>query len=361
MKKCIFLSILAVATVASCTKSEIIDTNSGNEQIGFHTYLGRDAQTKATEATATTIQAPKGGGIGMYGFYTGGNSYVGTEEAKLLTNENLYYDGGWKYESTRYWTNNSDKYTFLAYAPYGKSYVVASQASGSAPVVEYTVPSVLTNQVDLIYSNNNKNVTKTSLKNSNGESVTSVPFQFQHALARLSVNAKAKMYDKTTGAEVTTPAANQEYDYLFTITNISITGEFNDKGVLNLSTGAWDSKQALDKTVNGATTKNTTYDLTGAVSTQLNGSLKDFTKGNYLMMIPTTFSSTKTAALTIKYKITYAGATSSEIEKTVYVSTDFLKGNAYAINLTLSRDESNAISFDVDTVSGWTDGGSQNL
>ena len=53
MKKTIFISVLALAAAISCTKSDIVDTKFENEAIGFETYLGRDAQTKASETTTT--------------------------------------------------------------------------------------------------------------------------------------------------------------------------------------------------------------------------------------------------------------------------------------------------------------------
>jgi hypothetical protein len=69
MKKVIFISALAIAAAVSCTKSDIVDTKFGNDVIGFESYVGRDAQTKASVETATTLQAT---GFGVYGFYTDG-------------------------------------------------------------------------------------------------------------------------------------------------------------------------------------------------------------------------------------------------------------------------------------------------
>ena len=125
MKKTIFISVLALAAAISCTKSDIVDTKFEKEAIGFENYFGRDAQTKGDNASVTSIAT--GGGIGVYGYYTGDPANGGWEEglaANLLKNEHLTStDNGvnWTYTNKAYWTNDSDEYTFFAYAPYGKA------------------------------------------------------------------------------------------------------------------------------------------------------------------------------------------------------------------------------------------------
>ena len=170
----------------------------------------------------------------------------------------------------------------------------------------------------------------------NGDAVN---LKFHHALTRLSVKAKA--FEAYT-------------DFTFNVTNISITGAFNTSGTFDLYNGAWISKTP---------TANKSYDLTGAVNQSLTTSEYDFSAGNYLMMIPTDFSTNK-ATLNVTYTITYKGATSTPITKPVEVSKNFLQGNAYSIVLTLQRDETNAIKFTVDVdepVTGWTDSGNVNV
>ena len=90
----IFISILALAAAVSCTKSDIVGSMSTSSEIGFETYLGRDAQTKATVATAESLRKPKGQGIGIYGFYTGAGSWTETTAANILQSLftiNVYY------------------------------------------------------------------------------------------------------------------------------------------------------------------------------------------------------------------------------------------------------------------------------
>lgn len=329
MKKVIFLSFLALAAAVSCTKSEVVDTKFGTEAIGFETYLGRDAQTKATETTTANLDE-----FGVYGYYTAGKTYTeaAPATANLMNNVKVTKSvGTWTYSPAKYWTNEVDKYTFFAYAPY------SVESDATAPVISYTVASALANQKDVIYSVNNRDVTKTSCKHADG---TYVPFEFKHALSRIAVRAKAVMYDKT-GAVATDQTT--EFDHTFTITDITLQGDFATSGTMDLSAEnpSWTS-----------TTVATTYDMTATAGQELTGKDFNFSTDNYLMVLPTDFTS-KAATLTVKYKITYAGATSDEITKTLPINTNFEQGKAYTINLTLQRNEDNAIIFNVSSVDGW--------
>lgn len=335
MKKVIFLSAIALAAAVSCSKSEVVDTKFGNEAIGFENYLGRDAQTKAGVATVETLATD--GGIGVYGYYTGTTTWADKSKANLLANEHLTSsDNGktWTYTNTAYWTNATDKYTFFAYAPFGKA--TASQPKDANPQIEYTVDPLLSKQVDLVYT---KAIENTNVNISKRESVA---LTFAHALARLSVKANATEYNNLT----------------FTITNISISGAFNTYGTFDLAAGKWLT------TDTPATAPS--YDLTGTVEQLLPATpAYDFSAetNNYLMMVPTNFAAegATPATLTVKYYITYEGAKSAEIAKTVSINTNFEQGKAYTINLTLQRDEKNAIKFSVNEVPDWTAGSSSDV
>ena len=336
MKKVIFLSAIALAAAVSCSKSEVVDTKFANEAIGFENYLGRDAQTKADVASVESLAT--GGGIGIYGYYTGdpANAWADKSEANLLQNEHLTStDDGvtWNYTHTAYWTNDTDEYTFFAYAPYSET--AASQPKGKNPQIEYTLPQTLADQVDLVYTkaieNTNVNITKRE----------SVALTFSHALARLSVTANAVKYaDGLT----------------FTVTDIAISGPFNTKGTFDLAKGEWLSM----------TPSEVSYDLTTTTGQLLTEDPYKFSEveKNYMMMIPTDFSDEKetvdgkevyknAAKLTVTYTMTYKGATSKPVTKDVYITTPFEQGNAYVIKLTLQRDEANAIKFSVTSIDGW--------
>lgn len=336
MKKVIFLAIAAAAALTACSKSEVIDSKYGNDMIGFETYLGRDAQTKGAVADVATVQAND---FGVFGFYTGIQDYDPATPANLMNDITVSYAAktGWTYYPVKYWTNATDKYTFLAYSP---ANLEATQGTDVAPTFTYTVPATLGDQIDVLYSNDNKNVTKSEKVN----------FTFKHALSRITVKANAEMYDKE-GAIVTEEPADG-YDNTFTITSLVLDGPFNTTGVFDLNAGTWN-----------LTAGTASYSFfTG--SQALTGELHDFAgTDNYLMALPTDFSAmtgegeeaafAKTATLTVTYTVTYAGSTSAENTATVAINTNFEQGKAYSINIKLMRDPDNAITFDVVPVDGW--------
>lgn len=338
MKKVIFLAIAAAAALTACSKSEVIDSKYGNDMIGFETYLGRDAQTKGAVADVATVQANS---FGVFGFYTGTQPYAPATPANLMNDTKVSYttEKGWEYSPVKYWTNATDKYTFLAYSPYS---LTAGQAEGAAPKFEYTVDNDLAKQIDVLYSNANKDVVKSEKVN----------FTFKHALSRITVKANAEMYDKE--GTIVTSEPEGGYDNTFTITSLVLAGPFNTKGIFDLNAGTWN-----------LTAGTASYSFfTG--SQALTGELYDFAgTDNYLMALPTDFSAktgegeeatfTQTATLTVNYTVTYAGSTSAENTATVAINTNFEQGRAYSINIKLMRDPDNAITFDVVEVESWGD------
>lgn len=340
MKKVIFISAIALAAAVSCTKSEVVDTKF-NEQIGFENYLGRPAQTKATVATNFTT-------AGIYGFYTGskqwavsadqtGDGYVSAPEANLWVNDPLTFNG--TVEPARYWANADDYYSFLAYAPKGDDNISAVPTGEvTNPTITFAVPTTLSEQTDLLYANV-LNVQKPTTAGG------AVAMPFHHALARLTVNAKA--------------AADQTFG--FCVKKITIAGGFHKSDVLTLKDGSWSTAGTpasssetytfYDNAANtvALTTTNTEY----AKRTVTEGETTKEVADNYLMMIPVDFTSAA-ATLTVEYTTVYDGVESTLITKPISVTTDFKQGKAYAINLEFSK-TTEEIKFTV-TVDNWDEG-----
>ena len=315
MKKSFFLSILAVGALVACSKSEVVDTKF-DQAIGFETYLGRAAQTKA--AVATSFET-----AGIYGFYTAGTPYSSTSVANLWVNDPLAWVG--TVTPAKYWTNATDKYTFLAYAPKGADGVVVPTGENVAdPTVTYTVDVDLAKQIDLLYAQA-INVVKPTTDGGK------IDMTFKHALSRLTVKASA--------------AADQAFE--FRVKDIAIAGNFVTNDVFNLAAGTWVADGAQATTA-------TTYSFYSEADndTALTTTPTDYAgSSNYLMMIPTTFSETAPAVLTVKYTTFYENTESTENVATVNVPTKFEQGKAYSINLVFSKDAA-AIEFNV-TVEPW--------
>lgn len=320
MKKVILFSVLALAAAVSCTKSEVVDTKF-NEQIGFETYLGRDAMTKAAVATTDNVAT-----LGLFGFYTGNVEWATTSAANLWDNAELTKAANWVPTEVKYWTNDTDKYTFLAYAPYATATNGITVTTGADPKVTYAVNADLKQQIDLLYANDEGHVNM--VKPANG---TNVALKFNHALSRLTVKAKA-------ASEV----------FKFDVKEVSIAGNFNTTGTLNLATAAWTATPAA------ATYTFYTNTAAYAEATALTTEYVDYAgTDNYLMMIPTNFSAegATAATLTVKYTTFYQNQESTVNKATFPVTTNFEKGKAYAINLTFTKDVQ-PIEFTV-SVEGW--------
>jgi len=344
MKKSFFLSILAVGALVACSKSEVVDTKF-DQAISFENYVGRDAMTKATPYGSAALP----GDLGLYGYYLGNvTSWADDSKANLWANAELS-SPDWAPSTPRSWANATDNYTFLAYAPYtdnsGNVLKVAETKDGDSegqnPAVTYNVPTTLTDQIDVLYSNNNQLIQQDDA--TGGTDGKAVTLNFKHALARLTVKASV--------------AANQAFT--FHVKEVKISGAFNTTGSFNLYDGEWASATPKEEGetytfyTNGpdATDDNglTSVDYSGTTYNE-DGSVNAY-GNNYLMMIPTTFKAESPAKLYVKYTTFYEGQESTDIEKELEIAQDFAQGKAYAINLEFSKTTQN-ITFTV-TCDDW--------
>ena len=349
MKKSIFLSVLALAAVVSCQKSEIVDSKYGNDEISIESYIGKSAQTKAAETTKANLTEAS-----LYGYYTGEYDWSGSKNANLWNPITLSLTNGvvaeFKETDKRYWTNAKDKYTFLAYAPVAAGKLSVSGDETNGPTLSYVVDSALENQIDVLYATPVKNTTKEKV----GES-GSVALQFNHALARVTVNAKA-----------------ESGQFKFFVKDITLSGAFHTAGSFvlgyDLTTApAW--TPTATATASAPEKYNFYTNNTPAKDNQTLALGAEYTKyaehkktasgaaNNYLMMLPTT----ATATLTVKYTTYYMEQESNELEKTFTIEGGFAMGKAYAFNLDFAQtgteikfsadvtpwDEQSATKFDV--------------
>jgi hypothetical protein len=367
MKKVIFISALAIAAAVSCTKSDIVDTKF-NEAISFENYIGRDAMTKAAVTNNENITDFT---IGLYGYYTGAKPWkigehaqtadaIAEPSANLWDGDALAYDEtkGWYTEETKYWTNASDYYSFLAYAPMvsteGADGITVTGTAANDVNVTYTTPVAndkLTTNVDLLYAQV-VNTTKGS---------GTVTLNFKHALSRVTVKAKASD-PKNMGIQ-------------FDVKNVTLKGYFNTSATLNLATAAAAVGATEDSgwDVENATRTNAFYVFYNDIDTEgdfnpaaigtdgkatdaLTAEAVDYAveaDEDYLMMIPTTFTTDEgeTAILSVTYTTIYGGNESNPMTKELPIAIDFRMGKAYALELAFEP-VLDVISFNV-TVEEW--------
>lgn len=359
MKKKLFLGLLAAAAVTftACQKDEVINEVPQDQPIEFGTYVGRDAQTKASVTDLDKMKVDDYTGFGVFAYYTGKNNASDANTAMNGLNPNFMYhqnvkwdknstpdnisDDTWKYSPLKYWPEDDILINFYAYAPFtdlstnptiNVTTISTASATGS-PTVTFAVSTEVSQQKDLLYANALNQ--KQSTESSNG-----VVLNFNHALSRIGFKAK-------------TTEENENKNQV-TVKSISISGNFTTSATINLSDGS----------IKGDPTKDSdTYELTFTDNPTATGnSAVSLTADEgYIMIIPTAeFVSTSNISITVNYdlqvydnKIT--GDYSAKVNKTetgTISNIEFKKGEAYTIVLTISP--SNPIKFSVtSTVNGW--------
>lgn len=289
MKKFLILTAAAVAVFASCAKTIDHTRNTGQgDAISFGVYAPKTA-TKAVSATTygnitnTELQASTFG-FGVFGYYTDNDDYTsGSYYANFMYNQQVKYDGGWKYSPIKYWPNEhgasaistgTDKLTFLAYAPWvdiktkgedsgstvkdsegneateGIIMMTGNHEAADALLI-FKVPASTANQVDLLYGvlkeqSENVDGTAEGTVNSPIENLTKektggkVSILFKHALAKFEIDIK-EVVDQPAPTSSVNPGQGVDPNWTKVVVkslNILST-DLGTQGNLNLYTGNW--------------------------------------------------------------------------------------------------------------------------
>ena len=109
MKRKLFLGLLAAAAVlfTACQKDQTLsEVTEDDTAIGFGTYVGRDAQTKAFVAGLDELKD----GFGVFAYYTADKEYddmlaetdeINKPQLNFMVNEKVYHNSStWTYDNT---------------------------------------------------------------------------------------------------------------------------------------------------------------------------------------------------------------------------------------------------------------------
>ena len=197
-----FLWIMAAAlALVGCSENELLEQQIQDENaIAFDTYVGDNAQTRAT-VIDNTVLGVKGFGVNAY--YTAQEDFAEGAELNFMQNTKVTLNpdkgdnGLWEYSPVKYWPNNAgDKVSFFAYGPYAKD----GDANGmvvNGTSIDFTVASEVKEQVDLIYNTNEETM------NAQKQAVNErIHFQFAHALSRISFTVEAAVDETTNGTNL---------------------------------------------------------------------------------------------------------------------------------------------------------------
>ena len=368
MKKTLWTMAAALA-LTGCSQDNLLNVENTPVQeqnaVAFGTYVGDNAQSRATVVTTETLG---GQGFGVNAYYTGqelfsaGTEYSGNEifmtNTKVTFNPDKGENGAWTYSPLKYWPNNDgDKVSFFAYGPYSKD-EGDNNITQNGTDLKFTVPSDVKQQVDLIYNTN-----YVGTVNQEKPAVESkIMFNFSHALSRISFTVEAavdevpgdnknNLLDGNTRINVKKVAlvGADGYD------ESNVTGPFYTEGTLSLlepeeGVSPWTIEEGINTQgfVFDATNFYHTVEDNGEDVLQLtrfNASEPQrlLNDSSYLMIIPQTTS----FKIYIEYDVISEGndndangdydssTISNKITKEIAQPIDFEIGRAYNFNLVL--------------------------
>ena len=273
-KKLLFAATVA-AMLASCSSDDLSVQTAKQEAQGLENAVSFEALsqrslTRAGYAGAMDNDQLKDKGFGVFGYYTDLNEYDQTSTPNFMYNQKVS-GAGWTYSPIKYWPNeygsnaqsdDVDKLTFFAYAPYTENAPATGKVTGDDqvgitgftrataagdPYVKYVGSLDPTKCVDLCWgvADPNQNVTWNIIQGGSQTMTAGMPwmnvqrpqkslgqkmkFFFKHALSQLNVQIDADVNTDTHGAGAEVDSKSKVY-----VRSITFNG-FAMKGALNLN------------------------------------------------------------------------------------------------------------------------------
>ena len=376
MKKSLIFAATAAVVLSACAK---VDTYKVSEQeaVSFGVYAGKAAATKAVSGTdygtvtTATLQAAASNGFGVFGYYTDADNYASSTKANFMYNQQVTYSGGnWTYNPVKYWPNehgasatstDTDKLTFLAYAPYVENLsaadgTVKDGAAAAATegitamtknteekdaILTFVVPASAEEQIDLLYGVMKAPYTDVEgatigAANSPLENLTKqktdgkVEILFKHSLAKIAIDIK-DVVDAVAPTTSVNPASDGTK---VVVESLTLKGTIGTSGKLNLYTGVWSDTATgatfavspLPTSIYSGATAPTTYPTVDGVKETGLGTGKTID----LMVVPAT------------------GAEITGVEITYYICTKDLQldGGVSIVKNVISKDLGTAITIE---------------
>lgn len=291
MKKSFLMLVAAAGMFAACTNEDAVleqpVAQQGETPVLFDAYAGR-AVTRAGAAGEMSVDGSLGGtnkakltdGFGVFGYYTNNGDYDENVSTPNFMYNQKVETASWTYTPVKYWPNEygntavsdeTDKLTFFAYAPYVEVVPSTGKISGTAdkqtwgitgltrntaigdPLVKYIVNFDASKSVDLVWGTVAdasayttwattlgtpqsltagtpwKDVQRPADATGAGASAQKVKFDFKHATSKLNVQIAYYADKQTNDATEDIAATTKIY-----VRSITFKG-FATKGALNLN------------------------------------------------------------------------------------------------------------------------------
>ncbi len=267
MKKTAFIAVLAIAALASCSKS----VESGiQSEVVFQVARHKGVTKASPEDYKDNYQ---GVPFGAYAWYKGVSASDNTE---FMKNQKVSFsDPVWRPEGTTYYWPKSGSIDFICYSPY-----TADGTNAPLPVITedsmaYPAWDVAANpDVDIMYADKVTGLTN----NVNTYYYDGVPTLFRHALAKINFQIKAAYTEVTDPVTGTKTKWEIEVESI-KVNNILSSGSFT----LNLNgSGGWDKPADNVWTPDGTTT-DMDLDLSNVDSPLADGVVYDLDSDVFVM------------------------------------------------------------------------------
>lgn len=292
MKKFYVFAAVAIAALASCTKSEVV-YNQGQQEIGFKAVTG--AITKAEQSGTLTET------MGVFAFVNG--------TADQVYFENIKFSGPTTWTGGQYWPLK-DRLNFVVYAPHG----TASYTSKTLTVtgVNNSTKTKIGDQTDYLYGAEYYDGVAdatTGYNKSSGKVATSL----KHALAKVTLAFK--------GSNVTVKSVS--------LVKPTLKGSYSVNYSAQSPLVVWN-----------ATAEETDLTLAEFADKTLSNDEQSVS----IMVVPADDSD-----IVITYTIT---GSAPVLTATIPLTGTWATGTHYTYNISINP---NAIEFSAPTVTGWTD------
>lgn len=199
MKKIALIAAMSLAALVSCTKNETAPSVTEQQEITFASPVV-GVSTKVPTYGLLSGDYPTTQTFNVWAWYSEKDTYDGEGVKKYMTDVTVAYDskdfnnaeaenGAWAPTPTYYWPKNG-KLTFDAYSPTELNTLatVACTASAGLTIGNYTVPTTLEKQIDVLYSE--RAADRVSANFTAGTTYEGVDIVFNHALAAVAFTIK---------------------------------------------------------------------------------------------------------------------------------------------------------------------------
>lgn len=285
MKKFYVFAAVAIAALASCTKSEVV-YNQGQQEIGFRQFTG--SMTKANTNLSELVGGPET--MGVFAHISGSSNQAYFSNAKF---EKPASGNDWGGNPKRYWPLQN-KLDFTVYAPY----VEGTTYNATEGILTVQVANNTNAQEDFLYG--------VERYIDQAKTVVAVPVVLKHALSKLSFQVKSNVSN------------------LFTITKVELVDAIQD-GSFKVTYGVETSIAPITGSTKG------TCDV-------YNGSCV-VTKDAYSQLGSKLVFPTGSGSNEAKLKITYNMVDATGLVAVVNLNHDWSTGKHYTYNVDINATE----------------------